>query len=122
MTIARHFSAILSKAFIGTMGCTVFFAMSPLLAAQTTVQPTDELRANVDSASLADAPTPTDSVLAANDLPSPPIAFFSADLEQQASQGVLVAHPQNPLRRCASILSCPDAQEIQVGIDLRDAL
>jgi hypothetical protein len=96
MAIARHFSAILSKAFTGAMGCTVFFAMPPLLAAQTTVQPTNELRANVDSASLPDAPTTTYSVLAANDPPSPPIAFFSADLEQQASQGVLLAHPQNP--------------------------
>jgi hypothetical protein len=96
MAIARHFSAVRSKAFLGAMGFMVFFAMVPLSAAQTTVLPTDELRAEIDSASLPDAPTPTATLLSANDLRPPAMAFFNADLEQQASQSVLIAHPQNP--------------------------
>ena len=96
MAIARHFSAVRSKAFIGAMGFTVFFAMVPHPAAQTTLPPTDELRADIDSASLPDAPAPTATVLSANNLPSPAVASLDTDLEQPAGQSVLIAHPQNP--------------------------
>lgn len=95
MAITRYLSAICSRAFIGAMGFTVFFAMSPILVAQTNVQPADELRANVDSVSLPDAPTPTDAVVVANNLSSPTVAFFSANLEQQASQSALIPRQQN---------------------------
>jgi hypothetical protein len=95
MAIARLFSAIRSTGFIGAMGFTVLFAMSALLVAQTTVQPTGELRPNVDSVALPDAPTPTDAALPANDLPSPTIAFSSQDLDMQASQSALITRQQN---------------------------
>ena len=96
MATARYFSAVRFTAFIGSIGFTVFFAMSPLLAAQAIVQPADGLRTNVDSASLPDAPMPTDAVMAANDLPLPAIASFNADLKQQANQTAPAAQPQNP--------------------------
>jgi hypothetical protein len=110
MAIARHFSAVRFTAFMGLMGFTVFFAMSPLLVAQTIVQPTDGLRANVDSASLPDAPMPTDAVIAANDLPLPAIASFSADLKQQANQTAPAAQPQNPQHPPSS--SAPSLEDL----------
>jgi hypothetical protein len=96
MAIARCVSTLRSKVFLGAMGFTVCFAMVSLSAAQTALPPTDELRANMDSASLPDAPTPTATVLSADNLPSPAMAFFSADLEPQASQTALITRTQNP--------------------------
>jgi len=96
MATARYFSAVRFMAFIGSIGFTAFFAMSPLLAAQTIAQPADGLRTNVDSASLPDAPMPIDAVMAANDLPLPAIASFSADWKQQADQTAPAAQPKNP--------------------------
>ncbi len=96
MAIARHFSAVSFTAFIMSMGFTVFFGMSPLLAAQTVVQPTDSLRADVDSAPPPDAPAPTDAVLAANDLPVSAVASDGADLKQHPSQSAPPTNPQTP--------------------------
>lgn len=93
MAIARRLSAVHFAAFIRSLGFTAFFAMSPLLGAQTIVTPTDESRANVDAASLPDTPVPTDAVMAAND-PLPAIASFSADLKQQANQTAPAAQAQ----------------------------
>lgn len=96
MAIARCVSTVRSRVFLGAIGFTVFFAMVSLSAAQTALPPTGELRANMDSASLPDAPTPTATVLSADNLPSPAMAFFSADTEQQAGQTALITPTQDP--------------------------
>lgn len=70
--------------------------MASLLTAQTTTPPPHDPAATADSASLPDAPAPTDAVLAANELPLPDIAFFAADLEQQGSQSALTPRTQSP--------------------------
>src|SRR5271170_7795700 len=95
MVIARYLSAVRFMPFLRSMGFTVL-ATSPLLAAQTMLQPTNELKADVDSASLPDAPAPTDAALAAIYLPVSVTAFFSADLKQQPSQSAPPANPQTP--------------------------
>jgi hypothetical protein len=96
MAIAKHFSAFHSTALIRIISFTAVFVMPSLFMAQTAAPPKDELTSTVDSVSLPDAPTPTDVVLAVNGLPFPDIDFSSADLEQQASQSILVPHPQHP--------------------------
>jgi hypothetical protein len=96
MASSRRFAAMVSKVFLGTMGFTVLFATSPPLAAQLL---SGESTVKVDSATLPDAPIPTDAVLAANDLSSP-AADFSSNPDQQAGQGNAPAagaqEPQNP--------------------------
>jgi hypothetical protein len=73
--------------FVGTMGFIIFLAISPVLAAQSRELTAGESTVKVASAALPDAPTPTDDVLAADDLSSPSMDLSSNDLDQQTSQG-----------------------------------
>jgi len=108
MVIARYLSAVRFMPFLRSMGFTVL-ATSPLLAAQTMLQPTNELKADVDSASLPDAPAPTDAALAAIYLPVSVTAFFSADLKQQPSQSdFAVEIPIGQLSRDKRRRDCAD--------------
>lgn len=77
--------------------------MSSLLLAQTTVQPTDDSTTTADSAALPNAPTPTNAVLAANELPSPAFAFYVSNLDQQASQTTLNTRQQTPSTSAPSL-------------------
>jgi hypothetical protein len=69
------------------MGFTILFVISPVLEAQSRELTAGESTVKVDSAALPDAPTPTDAVLAGDDLSSPALDFSSNDLDQQAGQG-----------------------------------
>jgi len=62
--------------------------------AQMTVQAPHDLSGNPDSASLPNAPTPTDAVQAANSTPPLSFAFFNTDPDQQA--GSLNPRGQDP--------------------------
>ena len=103
MAVSRRYSTTPFRVSIWAMGFTIFFAMLPVLAAQTAVKPIGDLRADAEIASLPDAPTPTDSVLAASELPLPAGAFFGLDQERQAGQSPPAAQaPQNPQQPSSS--------------------
>lgn len=81
MEIQRHHPASSTPSLIQTTSLCLVFALSSLLHAQTT-------------ALLPDAPPPTNTVLAANDAPTPSFAFI--DLGQQATTPALNNRQQTP--------------------------
>lgn len=84
------------RVFIGTIGFTVFLAVSPLLAAQAIGFSGGTPAVNVDAGSLPDAPSPADALLTSDDLSSQAAGSSGNYLDPHAGHGGPPGSQQNP--------------------------